>query len=382
MKPVTVLIAPDSFKEALSATQVVQGIVEGWSKVYPRTHFICCPFSDGGEGFLDAVATNVPIEIKHTTVTDLTGKKRRIPYGWSPKSNTAIIETAHIVGLHLVPPHRRTPEKFTSYGVGEIILKVIQRGAEEIVVGLGGSGVNDGGAGIAQALGYTLLDSKGTPLSCEPLALENVSKIIISPHRECILSCSIIIASDVKNPYYGPKGATFTYGPQKGLSKDLCPRLDSALKRFAEVIRKDLNINVQRQPGSGSAGGMGGALFAFAGGKFVPGFKWLAQVSQLEKKIQSANLIITGEGQLDKQSMYGKVVGEIIQLANHYDKPVIVLVGRLGDGWQHSLISEKVFVFPVAKGEFDKDLAIKNSYENIVRTTEHVAKVIRSLGNT
>ncbi|MGC8845973.1 MAG: glycerate kinase, partial [Candidatus Hydrogenedens sp.] len=308
MAKLKVLIAPDSFKESLDTTEVATSIAEGWKRIIPDSQLIICPLSDGGEGFLNAVSVNLNVEYLTTTVTDLTGKKRKVKYGWISKQKTAVIETAKIVGLHLVPKNVRKPEFFTSYGVGEIILHAIQKGARQIVIGLGGSGVNDGGAGIAQALGYQLLNSQGKSIGEGPLELQNLACIKNTRFYERIKNTDIIIASDVKNPYYGPQGATFVYGPQKGLKKELCPIVDKALRKFAGIIKRDMQIDIQKQPGSGSAGGMGGALFAFANGKFIPGFQWIAQASNLSRKLASVDLIITGEGQLDHQSFFGKVV--------------------------------------------------------------------------
>ncbi|HOK09393.1 MAG TPA: glycerate kinase [Candidatus Hydrogenedens sp.] len=370
-----VLVAPDSFKESLNTTEVAKYIVKGWKKAYPTSQLITCPISDGGEGFLDAVSMSLNMQYLSTTVADLTGKKRKIRYGWLPKQKVAIIETASVVGLHLVPPENRTPEKFTSYGVGEVILNAIQKGAKQVVLGLGGSGVNDGGAGIAQALGYQLLNFDGKPIGRGPLDLQNLACIKSSIYGEQIKNTAIIIASDVKNPYYGSHGATFVYGPQKGLRKELCPIVDRALKHFACIIKRDMKIDVQKQPGSGSAGGMGGALFAFAFGKFIPGFQWIAQASNLSEKVASVDLVITGEGQLDYQSFSGKVVGEMIHLAKLHDKPVIILVGTLGKGWEICLSKGNVIVFPISAGETSKEELLKNTSINLQRTSQQIAKL-------
>lgn len=376
MEKFKILIASDSFKESLDTTKVAETIAQGWIKGFPNSQIITCPISDGGEGFLNAVARSLNMDYKTATISDLTGKKRKIKYGWIASQKTVIIETAKITGLHLVPPQKRQPEHFTSYGVGEIIFHAIQKGAKQIVLGLGGSGVNDGGAGIAQALGYQLLNSHGKPIGQGPLELQHLTCIQNTPYFEQIKNTKIIIASDVKNPYYGPQGATFIYGPQKGLKKELCPIVDKALKNFACIVKRDLKIDIQKQPGSGSAGGMGGALFAFANGKFVPGFQWIAQASSLEEKIASTDLVITGEGQLDYQSFSGKVVGEIINLASKYNKPIIVLVGRLGKDWDICLSKKNVVIFPISAGEFTKEELLKNTSTNLLRTVEQLAKLM------
>ena len=376
MAKLKVLIAPDSFKESSDTTKVAKSIAEGWKNIIPDSELIICPLSDGGEGFLNAVSVSLNMRYITTVVTDLMGKKRKIKYGWLTEQETAIIETAEIVGLHLVPPNNRQPENFTSYGVGEVILHAIRKGARQVVLGLGGSGINDGGAGIAQALGYQLLNSQGKSIGKGPLELQNLAYIKNTHYYEQIKNTTVIIASDVKNPYYGPQGATFVYGLQKGLKKELCPVVDKALKNFARIIKRDLKIDIQKQPGSGSAGGMGGALFAFASGKFVPGFQWIAQTSNLSQKIASVDLIITGEGQLDHQSFYGKVVGEILNLAKEYNKMVIILVGRLGKGWDACRSKGNVVVFPISAGETSKEELLKNTSSNILRTSEQIAKLL------
>jgi len=375
MARLKVLIAPDSFKESLDTTKVAKSIAEGWKNIIPESELIICPLSDGGEGFLNAISVSLNIKYFTTVVTDLMGKKRKIKYGWLTQPKTAIIETAEIVGLHLVPRGKRKPEIFTSYGVGEVILHAIHKGARQIVLGLGGSGINDGGAGIAQALGYQLLNTQGKPIGKGPLELQNLTCIKNTRYYEQIKNTTIIIASDVKNPYYGPHGATFVYGPQKGLKKELCPVVDKALRNFARIIKRDMKIDIQKQPGSGSAGGMGGALFAFAFGKFIPGFQWIAQNSNLSQKIASVDIIITGEGQLDHQSFYGKVVGEILNLAQEYNKMVIILVGRLGKGWDACRTKANVAIFPISTGETSKKEMLKNTSINILRTSEQIAKL-------
>lgn len=376
MPSYNVLIAPDSFKESLDAIKVAKSIEKGWGKVFPKSKTMICPLSDGGEGFLDALSFNIRLDYRYAIVTDLTGNKRKIKYGWIPKQKTAVIETASIVGLHLVPKKDRKPELFTSYGVGEAILHAIQRGAKQVVLGLGGSGVNDGGAGIAQALGYLLLDAYQKPIGKGPLELQHISHIRKSEHYDKIKNIPITIASDVKNPYYGPQGATFVYGPQKGITPELCPVIDNALKKFAHIIKKELNIDIQKQPGSGAAGGMGGALFAFANGKFISGFQWIAQVSHLEEKLASVNFVITGEGQLDNQSFSGKVVGEMLCLAHAKDKTIIVLVGKLGKGWEACSSLGKVSIFPISAGELSQEELMKNTAVNLTRTTEQIARLL------
>ncbi len=315
-----ILVLPDSFKESLDSVKVGKGIEQGIKKVSPSIKVEVCPLSDGGEGFLESVGHYIDLKKVFVEVTDLTGKRRKVFYGWCSEKCLAVIETAKVVGLHLVPHDKRKPENFTSYGVGELIVKAIQRGAKELVIGLGGSGVNDGGAGIAQSLGYKLLDERGEEVGWGPLNLLRVRKILPPSNgllmgRLLMEGVSIWIASDVKNPYFGKTGATFVYGPQKGLSKDLCFEVDMALKNFAKVIKRDLKVDVQKQPGSGSAGGMGGALFAFCGGRFISGFEWIRKVAELDKKIGNFDLVITGEGQLDFQTSYGKLVGEVIKFA-------------------------------------------------------------------
>ncbi|MCX8064721.1 MAG: glycerate kinase [Candidatus Hydrogenedentes bacterium] len=371
-----ILVLPDSFKESLDSVSVCNAIRDGVRKVFPDFEIDTCPLSDGGEGFLESASHYLKLKKVRVEVTDLTGKLRKVCYGWCPDKKLAIIETAKIVGLHLVPKERRKPEYFTSYGVGEVIMEAINRGANEIVVGLGGSGVNDGGAGIAQALGYKLIDKNGKEIEWGPLGLMKLKDIIVSPHKSLLERVSIYIASDVRNPFYGRLGATYVYGPQKGLTKEMCPKVDFALRRFAGIIKRVVKADVQQQPGSGSAGGMGGALFAFANGKFVSGFEWIRKVANLDEKIEKSDLIITGEGQLDYQSSFGKLVGEVVKLAGFYKKKVVILVGRLGEGWEKCVRSFDVAVFPISAGEFCKEELLDNSYKNLARTSEQVCKLL------
>ena len=323
-----VLIAPDSFKECLSAHAVAAAIAEGWRDVRPDDDLDLVPIADGGEGTVDAILAAKRGARVVVRVTGPLGAPVDAVYGLLDEG-TAIIEMASASGLALVPTAERDPAITTTRGTGELLLHAARNGATRIVLGIGGSATNDGGAGLVQALSYRLLDASGTELPPGGAALAHIASI---EAPATLALPDITVACDVNNPLCGPNGATHVYGPQKGAVPRQLAGLDHALAHFADVVAAHTGHNLRHTPGAGAAGGLGFALLAFLGAALRPGIEIIAEITDLEARIACADLVITGEGRVDAQSLMGKVVGGLIALAERHQKPLTVLAGSLGPG--------------------------------------------------
>lgn len=326
-----VVIAPDSFKESLSAREVAEAIAAGWRAMRPDDELLLVPIADGGEGTVDALVTAAGGWIAHETVTGPMGEPVRAAYGVLSAGPTAVVEMAAASGLALVPVEARDPLVATSRGTGELLLAAsCVKDVAKIVIGIGGSATNDGGAGFAQALGYRLLDEAGNELPPGGAALAALAKIE-APEVPLNLP-ELVVACDVNNPLCGPHGASAIYGPQKGASPAQVAQLDAALAHYADVVEEFLGHAYRAVPGAGAAGGMGFALMAFAGATLRPGIAIVAELTRLEEQLALCDLVITGEGRADAQSLMGKAVGGVLGMAVKQGKPVAVLAGALGEG--------------------------------------------------
>ena len=329
-----ILIAPDSFKDALSAKLVARHLHLGLSHVLPNAIYDLAPVADGGEGFLEATVEGTKGYYRNIMVHDALMRPCWTEIGFTPDGQTAFIEMARINGIEKLSTQERTPLLTSTFGTGEAIRFAARQGCRKIILGLGGSATNDGGAGMAQALGFILSDKLGKPIlpgGGNLLTIENIaSKENFEPLPEIIAAC------DVDNPFTGINGASFVYGPQKGASPQEVELLDKNLNHLANIIRQKLKIDIKDIPGSGAAGGLAGGLLAFAGARLVNGFQLVSHTIQLEDRIKEANLIITGEGRLDKQTLNGKAPYGVAQLAKKYGKPTIGIAGTLGE--EHELL--------------------------------------------
>jgi len=324
-----ILICPNSFKESLSAIEVCDCVERGLKKADSKFKIEKIPLADGGEGTVNALVLATNGRSLKCKVRDPLGKTIWVRYGILGDGKTAIVEMAAASGLALVPMDKRNPLVTTSYGTGEIIGNALNRGCGKIIVGIGGSATVDGGAGMAQALGVRLLDGKGREIGFGGGEIEKVKKIDLKFMDKRIAKTEFIIASDVGNPLLGPKGAARVYGPQKGATPEMVERLERGLSSFARVIRKELSISVENLPGSGAAGGLGAGLYAFLGAKMESGVGLVMRIAGLEQRIKKANLVITGEGKLDRQTLYGKAVMGVVKMARKYGVPVICIAGSI-----------------------------------------------------
>jgi glycerate kinase len=323
-----IVIASDKYKGSLSALQVCRIIERTIKEIAPDSEVITSPMADGGDGTVETLVESLNGKLIELDVKGPLGEAVRARFGIIG-NGTAIIEMASASGLVLVPAGKQNPMETTTYGTGELIAKAIDMGSKKIIVGIGGSATNDGGMGMAQALGYRLLDSNGDLLGFGGKELARLASIDDSGINSKLLATMVEVASDVDNPLYGKRGAAHVYGPQKGAGPEMVEALDEGLKNYAQIVSRDLKKDIAGLPGAGAAGGLGAGLAAFAGGVLKPGTDIVIETTGLEDKIKDADLIITGEGAMDEQTFYGKSAYGVAKLASNYDIPVITINGSV-----------------------------------------------------
>ncbi|ENG2551392.1 TPA: glycerate kinase [Citrobacter farmeri] len=376
-----IVIAPDSYKESLSALEVANAIEQGFREIWPAADYVKIPVADGGEGTVEAMVEATTGRIVEVDVTGPLGEPVTAFYGLSGDARTAFIEMAAASGLEQVPVTLRDPLKTTSWGTGELIRHALDVGVEHIIIGLGGSATNDGGAGMVQALGAKLLDAQQNDIGQGGAALEALSQIDISQLDKRLAACRIEVACDVTNPLTGKEGASAVFGPQKGATAETIDRLDTALAHYAQIIARDLKVDVLELAGGGAAGGMGAALYAFCGAQLRRGIEIVTDALQLDACVADADLVITGEGRIDSQTIHGKVPVGVAKVAKRYNKPVIGIAGSLtadvGIVHEHGLDA----VFSVIYTICTLDDALKNAAENVRMTARNVAATLK-MGQT
>lgn len=376
-----IVIAPDSYKESLSALEVANAIEQGFREIWPDADYVKIPVADGGEGTVEAMVEATTGRIVEVDVTGPLGEPVTAFYGLSGDERTAFIEMAAASGLEQVPVTLREPLKTTSWGTGELIRHALDVGVEHIIIGLGGSATNDGGAGMVQALGAKLLDAQQNDIGQGGAALEALSQIDISQLDKRLAACRIEVACDVTNPLTGKEGASAVFGPQKGATAETIDRLDTALAHYAQIIARDLKVDVLELAGGGAAGGMGAALYAFCGAQLRRGIEIVTDALQLDACVADADLVITGEGRIDSQTIHGKVPVGVAKVAKRYNKPVIGIAGSLtadvGIVHEHGLDA----VFSVIYTICTLDDALKNAAENVRMTARNVAATLK-MGQT
>jgi glycerate kinase len=329
-----IVIAPQSLKGSLSAAEAGRAIARGVREVYPEAEISIVPVADGGEGTTQALVDASGGRLLWREVTGPLGTPVQAFLGLMGNGDTAVIEMAASSGLPLVPVDRRDPRMTTTYGVGELILAALDEGCTHFIIGIGGSATNDGGAGMARALGARLLGPQGQELPFGGAALATLARIEVDGMDTRLQHCTFEVASDVTNPLCGPTGASAVYGPQKGATPAMVEELDAALAHYAQVITHDLGQTVHTTPGAGAAGGLGAGLLAFVHATLRPGAQIVLEAVRLEEQIRLADLVITAEGQLDSQTAYGKSVGAVAALAKTYALPVLAIAGGLGENYQ------------------------------------------------
>lgn len=349
VRPLRYVAAPNPFKGSLGAPAAAAAIARGIRSAVPGAEVLEVPVADGGEGTVEALVAAAGGEIEEMEVEGPLGEPVRARWGLIEKGRTAVIELASASGLSLVPPGERDPRRTSTFGFGQLLENARRRGVDRIVAGIGGSATNDGGAGMAQALGYRLLDGKGRDLERGARALARLDRIDRSGFNAAWSDVEVQVASDVTNPLTGPLGATRVYGPQKGAGPELVEELEAGLRRLSRTVERDLGVAAAEIPGAGAAGGAGFGLVAFLGARLLPGAPLVIEATGLSRALQGARVVFTGEGQVDAQTTFGKGPMEVCRRARAARCQVVVLAGSLGAGWE-SLAQEGVELVPIAEG--------------------------------
>jgi len=365
-----VLVAPQGFKGSLAAAEVAEAIAAGLPEEHEAEPL---PVADGGEGTVEALLAAIGGERRSTVVEGPLGQP--VEATWAMLADgRAAIEMAAASGLPLVGAER-DPRRATTYGTGQLIAAAIDEGASDIIVGIGGSATNDGGAFALEALGATLLDSAGKPLPRSVIHLQRLAQVGLDAVRQRLGGVRLRVMSDVTNPLLGPSGATSVYGPQKGVNQAMRPRLEAALERWAEVIEGTAGRRLRDEPGAGAAGGLGFALLAI-GASLEPGAEMVLDLAGFDERVPQAGLVITGEGLLDGQSPFGKATVAVARRAKKAGAPVLAIVGGLGEGYEAALAEGIDAVMPIVPGPLSLEEAQTRAKELITAATQRAFRMI------
>lgn len=374
-----IVIAPDSFKESMTAQEVCDFIENGMGKILRDATFVKVPMADGGEGTTQSLVDATNGKMYFVEVTGPLGEKVTSKLGVLGDKDTAILEMASASGLELVPREKRNPMITTTYGTGELTKKALDLGVKTILIGIGGSATNDCGAGMIQALGGKLLDEFGNNIGFGGGELSKVRKIDLSDIDSRIYNTEFIVACDVQNPLTGPTGASFIFGRQKGANDETIKILDDNLKHFAEIIKKDVGVDVDNIPGAGAAGGLGAGLMGFLSAKLQKGIDIVIKYSNLEEKLKDADLVITGEGSIDGQTRFGKTPYGVVTVAKKYNIPTVAIAGNIGE--DIDILYDYGFdaIFCILQKVEPLESAIKNGGKNVQKTMENIARFLKMM---
>ncbi|OCB96124.1 Glycerate 3-kinase [Bacillus amyloliquefaciens] len=373
-----VIIAPDSFKESMTSKEAADSIEKGFKAVFPDAEYIKIPVADGGEGTVQALTDATGGSIIKKTVTGPLGTPVIAAYGLLGDGRTAVIEMAEASGLHLVPRHLRDPLNTTTRGTGELIADAASRGASEIIIGLGGSATNDAGTGMASALGVRFLNEEGQEIPDGGGSLHTLTSIDISGLSPDLKHIRIRAACDVENPLTGENGASYIFGPQKGASEETKMVLDRNLRHFADVLRRQHDIEADSVKGAGAAGGLGAGLIAFLQAELQRGIDVVLDTLSFSDQIKGADLVITGEGQIDGQTIFGKTPAGIAARASAQEIPVIALAGSLGKDFEHVYNIGITGVFSIVPGAVSLEDALESGRFNLESTARNVAALYQT----
>ncbi len=374
-----VLIAPDKFKGTLNAIEVARAIELGVRKVLPGAHTILLPMADGGKGTVDAVVKAMNGRVVNCPATDPLGETVQAYFGLFPspsfpEKNVAVIEMAAASGLHLIPAEKRNPLITTTHGTGELIRTALEHDLAEMIVGIGDSGTVDGGMGMAQALGVKFLDAKGLELGPGGRELTKIRKIDISSFDGGIHGIKVRVASDVENPLCGPDGAAHVYGPQKGATPQMVEVLEAGLKNYAQVIKRDLGKNISGIAGAGAAGGLGAGLIAFLDAELESGIELVMKLAGFSDKLKTADVVITGEGKIDAQTLFGKAPAGVAEMARKNNVPVYAICGQKGKGAEDMLNAGVARIFTISDRAKSLDDALDNAAWYVEQISQELAR--------
>ncbi|WP_207701307.1 glycerate kinase [Candidatus Enterococcus ferrettii] len=370
-----IVIAMDSFKGSAKSKELGDWVKEGISRVVSSEQVSVYPIADGGEGTLDAIIAGCGGTIFTKEVAGPLDEIVAARYGMID-DQTAVIEVAEACGLHLTEQTEEDVLSATSFGVGELILAAIEKGAKTIYLGLGGSGTNDGGAGLLQALGVQLLNKEKESIQSGAIGLKDVTHISVDTIHPSLQGVKLIALSDVESPLIGQKGATAVFGPQKGARSEIAGQIDQWMDNYSQLVEKNLSLNTRNVPGAGAAGEIGFALLSFLDTKIVSGITEILKLIDFEKEVHSASLVITGEGRLDEQTLNGKAPTGIIKLAKKYDIPVIALVGARPVDLSDFYIRGIDAVFSIVSGPVSLEESIRQVKQNTVTASESMMRAV------
>lgn len=371
------MIAPDSFKESMTALEVADAVEAGFQKVFSDWEYVKVPMADGGEGTVQSLVDATNGSIKKVEALDPLGRKIEAFYGISGDGKQAVIEMAAASGLELLKSDERDAMSTTSWGLGDLIRAALDEEVERILIGIGGSATNDAGAGMLQSLGGKLLDASGQQIPYGGVGLKGLDKMDVSELDPRLKDIVIEVACDVTNPLTGTDGASYVYGPQKGASEEQVEELDRYLKHFAKVVRRDLDVDIEDEPGAGAAGGIGGALLAFFNAKLRRGGELITEMLALEDTIKDADLAITGEGGINHQTIFGKTPIVVAKIAKKYDIPVIALVGSISEGHEEVYEHGIDAVFSIISEVADLEETLEAGIQNVEMTARNVAATLK-----
>ena len=375
-KDLVIVLAPDSFKESMTAKEVCEAMERGIRKANSQIRCIHVPMADGGEGTMQSLVDATGGRVYSKEVVGPLGNNVVAEYGILGNGEIGVIEMASASGIHLVDSEKRNPLITTTFGTGQLIKACLDKGVKKLLIGIGGSATNDGGAGFIQALGGRLLDENGDDLSYGGGALAKLHTIDLSNLDERLKYVSVEVACDVNNPLCGKEGASYVFGPQKGATREMIEILDQNLSHYAEVIKEQLGKDVISKAGAGAAGGLGAGLMAFLDVKLKSGIEMVIEYANLEEKVRDADMVWTGEGSIDFQTQYGKTPLGVAMIAKKYNKPVIALAGRVGNDIDVLYDKGIDAIFGIMRGVTSIEEVLVKGPENVEKTSENIIRLL------
>lgn len=371
------VLATDSFKESMTSIEACNVMEKAIKKIKSDAEVIKVPMADGGEGTVEALVNSTSGTFVETEVLNPLGQKIKASYGILGDKKTAVIEMAKASGIELIKRDDRNPMITTTYGTGQLIKHAIENGIKHLVIGIGGSATNDGGCGMLQALGVKLLDKDNNEIPFGGGSLNKIENIDVSNMHEGIKDATFEVACDVTNPFVGPTGASYIFGPQKGADIEMVELLDNNLKHFAAKIKEILKADIAEAPGAGAAGGLGGALLAFLNAELKSGIELVIKYTDLESKVQGADYVFTGEGAIDGQTIFGKTPVGVSKIAKKYNIPTIAFGGKVSDDADNLFDEGIIALFSIMRGVESLDDALRNGAHNLEKTVENVVRTLR-----
>ena len=372
-----VVCAPDSYKEALSAVDAAAALARGVRGVLPSADVVELPVADGGEGTTETLMAALGGQLIAVDITDALGRPRTAELGWVASERLAVVDVAQGAGLHHIEVELRDPYRSCSSGVGHLVSAALDLDPRRVVIGLGGSATNDGGAGMISALGGRLLDSNRRPVTPTPEGMNNVASLDLSGLDPRLAGVEVILASDVTNPLLGPDGATAVFGPQKGVTPARVPVIETVLAGWADVLETATGREVRDMPGAGAAGGLGAAFLALTGATLRPGLEVVAEAVGLEDAVRDADLVLTGEGRIDGQTRFGKTPWGVAEIARRHGVPVVMLGGEVRPEGRALIDDTIVAVEPIHAGYTDLDEALANTGADLEQAAASAVERIR-----